>query len=129
MIHRRQFLMKLAMAGTADAQEPKTYFDYVSSAFAVAEVHTADKPLEFRDRQMLPLSDGHIAEVMDVGALEDFPVSLSQPSAQLVFARKDPVFRESAELDVPVQDHDLMASFRHNVGHRYAGRTRPNHHH
>jgi len=46
-------LALVACAGTAHAQEPKTYFDYVETAFAVAEVHPSEKPLEFRKGMVL----------------------------------------------------------------------------
>ena len=87
------------------------------------------KRLELWDGQMLAFPNGHVAEVMDIGAAEDFPVPLSEPSAQFVLIGKDAVFREPAELHVPVQDHDFIATLGHDVGYGHAGRTRPHHHH
>ena len=87
------------------------------------------KRLELWDGQMLAFPDGHVAEVMDIGAAEDFPVPLSEPSAQLVLIGKDAVFREPAELHVPIQDHDFMTTLGHDVGDGHTGRTRPHHHH
>ena len=87
------------------------------------------KRLELCNGHMLALANGHVPEVLDIGAAEDFPVPLSEPSAQFVLIGKDAVFREPAELHVPVQDHDFIATLGHDVGYGHAGRTRPHHHH
>jgi HEAT repeat protein len=55
-------LVLLACVGTARAQEPKTYFDYVEGAFAVADIHPVEKPLEFRKGMVLAFP----AQITDV---------------------------------------------------------------
>jgi hypothetical protein len=49
-------------AAAARAQEAKTYFDYVESAFAVAEVKTAT-PMEYRDGMLLTIP-GQLVDVV-----------------------------------------------------------------
>src|SRR4030065_2883419 len=66
--------------------------------------------------EVFPLADRDIAEVMDIGLLEQLPVLLLKSAAQFELGRKDAILGQSAELNVPIENDHLMAGLCQRAG-------------
>src|SRR5262249_25637648 len=68
--------------------------------------------VQISDRHASVVGHADVTEIVHVGLGKDLGELLTQPGFHLVLGRVDSILRETARLDVPIQDYHLMSGLR-----------------